>query len=148
MALRRHLPNAEVIIEYRLDHSMIPYTARKEFQESLFTVMDKIWAYVYQPASNPLLHVRHKFTIYDISAFNEDVIREAVLNAVGHRTWNDQSSVFIKQYPDSINIINAGAFPYGVTKDHSLTVRSQPRDKRVMEVLEKNRAGRTFGTGR
>ena len=43
-ALRKYLPNAEVIIEYRLDHSMIPYTARKEFQESLFTVMDKIWA--------------------------------------------------------------------------------------------------------
>ena len=102
-ALRKYLPNAEVIIEYRLDHSMIPYTARKEFQESLFTVMDKIWAYVNQPASNPLLHVRHKFTIYDISAFNEDVIREAILNAIGHRQWNDLSSVVIKQYPDSIN---------------------------------------------
>ncbi|MDR2087434.1 MAG: putative DNA binding domain-containing protein, partial [Dysgonamonadaceae bacterium] len=44
-ALREYLPNAEIIIEYRLDHSMISYTARKEFQESLFTVMDKIWAY-------------------------------------------------------------------------------------------------------
>ncbi|MDR2764422.1 MAG: ATP-binding protein, partial [Tannerella sp.] len=43
-ALRKYLSNAEVIIEYRLDHSMIPYTARKEFQESLFTMMDKIWA--------------------------------------------------------------------------------------------------------
>jgi ATP-dependent DNA helicase RecG len=80
-ALREYLSNAEVIIEYRLDHSMIHYTARKEFQESLFTVMDKIWAYINQPASNPLLHVRHKFTIYDILAFNEDVVREAVLNA-------------------------------------------------------------------
>jgi ATP-dependent DNA helicase RecG len=146
-ALREYLPNAEVIIEYRLDHSMIPYTARKEFQESLFTVMDKIWAYVNQPASNPLLHVRHKFTIYDISAFNEDVIREAVLNAVGHRTWNDQSSVFIKQYPDSINIVNAGGFPYGVTKDNILTVRSQPRNKRVMEVLEKTGQVERSGQG-
>ena len=34
-ALRKYLSNAEVIIEYRLNHSMIPYTARKEFQESL-----------------------------------------------------------------------------------------------------------------
>jgi ATP-dependent DNA helicase RecG len=146
-ALREYLPNAEVIIEYRLDRSMISYTARKEFQESLFTVMDKIWAYVNQPASNPLLHVRHKFTIYDISAFNEDVIREAVLNAVGHRTWNDQSSIFIKQYPDSINIINAGGFPYGVTKDNILTVRSQPRNKRVMEVLEKTGQVERSGQG-
>jgi ATP-dependent DNA helicase RecG len=146
-ALRQHLSNAEVIIEYRLDHSMIPYTARKEFQESLFTVMDKIWAYVNQPASNPLLHVRHKFTIYDIPAFNEDVIREAVLNAIGHRLWRDLSSVVIKQYPDSINIINSGGFPNGVTKDNILTVSSQPRNKRVMEVLEKTGEVERSGQG-
>jgi len=136
-ALRKYLSNAEVIIEYRLDHSMITYTARKNFQEALFTVMDKIWAYINQPASNPLLHVQHKFTIFDIPAFNEAVIREAVLNAVGHRQWNDLSSVIIKQYPDSINIINAGGFPSGVTKHNILTVNSKPRNKRVMEVLEK-----------
>jgi ATP-dependent DNA helicase RecG len=121
-ALVEYLPNAEIIIEYRLNHSMIPYTARKEFQESLFTVMDKIWAYINQPASNPLLHVRHKFTIYDIPAFNEDATRVAVLNAIGHRLWRDLSSVVIKQYPDSINIINSGGFPNGVTKDNILTV--------------------------
>jgi ATP-dependent DNA helicase RecG len=146
-ALREYLPNAEVIIEYRLNHSMIPYTARTEFQESLFTVMDKIWAYINQPASNPLLHVRHKFTIYDIPAFNEDVIREAVLNAVGHRLWRDLSSVVIKQYPDSINIINSGGFPNGVTKDNILTVSSQPRNKRVMEVLEKTGQVERAGQG-
>jgi ATP-dependent DNA helicase RecG len=146
-ALREYLPNAEVIIEYRLNHSMIPYTARKEFQESLFTMMDKVWAYINQPASNPLLHVRHKFTIYDIPAFNEDVIREAVLNAYGHRLWRDLGSVVIKQYPDSINIINSGGFPYGVTKDNILTVSSQPRNKRVMEVLEKTGQVERAGQG-
>jgi ATP-dependent DNA helicase RecG len=146
-ALREYLPNAEVTVEYRLNHSMIPYTARKDFQESLFTVMDKIWAYINQPASNPLLHVRHKFTIYDITAFNEDVIREAVLNSIGHRTWNNLSSVVIKQYPDSINIINSGGFPNGVTKDNILTVSSQPRNKRVMEVLEKTGQVERAGQG-
>ena len=146
-ALRKHLSNAEIIIEYRLNHSMIPYTARKEFQESLFTVMDKVWAYINQPASNPLLHVRHKFTIYDIPAFNEDAIREAVLNAVGHRLWSDYSSVVIKQYPDQINIINAGGFPSGVTKSNILTVNSKPRNKLVMEVLEKTGLVERAGQG-
>ncbi|MDR3127665.1 MAG: putative DNA binding domain-containing protein [Tannerellaceae bacterium] len=146
-ALRQHLPNAEVIIEYRLDHSMISYTARKEFQESLFTVMDKIWAYINQPASNPLLHVQHKFKILDIPAFNREVIREAVLNAIGHRQWNDLSSVVIKQYPDSINIINAGGFPSGVSKSNILTVSSKPRNKRVMEVLEKTGEVERAGQG-
>jgi ATP-dependent DNA helicase RecG len=146
-ALRQYLPNAEVIIEYRLHHSMIPFTARKEFQESLFTMMDKVWAYINQPASNPLLHVQHKFTIYDIPAFNEAAIREAILNAVGHRLWRDLSSVVIKQYPDSINIINSGGFPNGVTKDNILTVSSKPRNKRVMEVLEKTGQVERAGQG-
>jgi ATP-dependent DNA helicase RecG len=146
-SLREYLSNAEVIIEYRLDHSMIPYTARKEFQESLFTVIDKIWAYINQPASNPLSHVRYKFTIYDISAFNEDVIREAVLNAIGHRLWRDLSSVVIKQYPDSINIINPGGFPDGVTKNNILTVSSKPRNKLVMEILEKTGQVERAGQG-
>jgi ATP-dependent DNA helicase RecG len=146
-ALRQYLPNAEVIIEYRLNHSMIPYTARKEFQESLFTVLDKVWDYVNQPASNPLLHVQHKFKILDIPAFNREVIREAVLNAVGHRQWNDLSSVVVKQYPDSINIINAGGFPSGVSKDNILTVSSKPRNKRVMEVLEKTGEVERSGQG-
>jgi ATP-dependent DNA helicase RecG len=146
-ALQEYLPNAEIIIEYRLDHSMITYTARKVFQESLFTVMDKAWAYINQPASNPLSHVRYKFTIYDIPAFNEDVIREAILNAVGHRRWNDLSSVVIKQYPDCINISNSGGFPNGVTKENILTVNSQPRNKRVMEVLEKTGQVERAGQG-
>ena len=146
-ALREYLNNAEIIIEYRLNSSMIPYTARKEFQESLFTMMDKVWAYINQPASNPLLHVRHKFTIYDIPSFNEDVIREAVLNAYGHRLWRYSSSVVIKQYPDSINIINSGGFPYGVTKDNILTVNSQPRNKLVMEILEKTGLVERAGQG-
>jgi ATP-dependent DNA helicase RecG len=126
---------------------MIPYTARKEFQESLFTVLDKIWDYVNQPASNPLLHVQHKFKILDIPAFNREVIREAVLNAIGHRQWNDLSSVVVKQYPDSINIINAGGFPSGVSKDNILTVSSKPRNKRVMEILEKTGEVERSGQG-
>ena len=44
------------------------------------------------------------------------------MNAIGYRQWNDLSSVVIKQYPDSINIINAGGFPSGVSKDNLLTL--------------------------
>jgi ATP-dependent DNA helicase RecG len=136
-ALRKYLPNAAVTIEYRLDHSMIPYTARQEFQEPLFTAIDKIWAYINQPASNPLLHIRDKFNIYDIKSFNEDVIREAVINACIHRSYDFPDDVFIKQYPDEIIITNAGGFPSGVSKENILIINSRPRSKRLTEVLQK-----------
>ena len=136
-AIRKFLPNAAVTIEYRLHQSMIPYTARQEFQEPLFTAIDKIWAYINQPASNPLLHIRDKFNIYDIKSFNEEVIREAVINACIHRSYSFDDEVFIKQYPDEIIITNAGGFPSGVSKENILTVNSRPRSKRMTEVLQK-----------
>ncbi|MDR0395379.1 MAG: putative DNA binding domain-containing protein [Tannerella sp.] len=136
-ALRKYLPNAAVTVEYRLNHSMINYTARQEFQEPLFTAVDKIWAYINQPASNPLLHFRDKFNIYDVLSFKEEVIREAVLNACIHRSYSFSDDVFIKQYPDEIIITNAGGFPPGVSKDNILTVNSRPRSRRLTEVLQK-----------
>jgi ATP-dependent DNA helicase RecG len=136
-ALREYLHQTQTVIEYRLNHSMIPYTARQEFQEPLITGIDKMWAYINQPASNPLLHLQNGPYIYDIPSFNEEVIREAILNAYCHRIYYIQSDIFIKQYPDSIVITNAGGFPPGVTKDNILTVNSLPRCKRLAEVLLK-----------
>jgi len=52
-----------------------------------------------------------------------------------------------KQYPDRINIINAGGFPSGVTKNNILTVNSKPRNKLVMEVLEKTGLVERSGQG-
>jgi ATP-dependent DNA helicase RecG len=116
---------------------MIPYTARQEFQEPLFTAIDKIWDYINQPASNPMLHFQHKFHIYDIKSFNEAVVREAVINACVHRSYAFADDVFIKQYPDELVIANAGGFPAGVTKDNILIINSRPRSKRLTEVLQK-----------
>ena len=135
--IRKYLPNAAVTIEYRLHQSMIPYTARQEFQEALFKAIDKIWAYIDQPASNPQLHIRDKFYIYDIKSFDEEVIREAVINSCIHRSYSHTDDVFIKQYPDEIIITNSGGFPYGVSKENILTVNSHPRNKRLTEVLQK-----------
>jgi ATP-dependent DNA helicase RecG len=136
-ALKEYLPQAQTVIEYRLNHSMIPYTARKEFQEPLITGIDKMWAYINQPASNPLLHIQNGPYIYDILSFNEETIRESILNSYCHRMYNIQSDIFIKQYPDCIIITNAGGFPSGVTKDNILTVNSLPRCKCLADVLLK-----------
>ena len=134
-AIHKYLPCNNVIVEYRLFHSMIEYTARKEFTGPLFLIVDEVWNYINQPASNPLLHYRDKMNIYDIPAFNEVVIREAILNAICHRVMYIQSDVVIKQYPDMLTITNAGGFPFGVDIDNILKVNSMPRSKRISEVL-------------
>lgn len=135
--IRKLLPQNEIIIEYRLNETSIPYTARREFQEPLMLGINKIWDYINQPASNPLQHINYGPYILDIPAYNETVVREAVLNAVAHRSMQVKSSVVIKQTPYSISILNSGGFPIGVDKENILTTISVPRAKLLCEVLQK-----------
>lgn len=136
-AIRKHLYCNRVTVEYRLYHSMIEYTARQEFQEPLVLMVDSVWNYINQPASNPLQHYNDGFRIGDIPAFNREVVREAILNACCHRVMFIQSDVVVKQYPDQLIITNAGGFPVGVDVDNILTVNSMPRCKLITEVLQK-----------
>ena len=85
-AIRKYLPQNNIVVEFRTYHSMIQYTARKEFQLPLFIAIDKAWDYINQPASNPLLHYNDGSYIFDIPSFNKEAIREAILNACCHRS--------------------------------------------------------------
>lgn len=146
-AIRKCLPQNNIVVEFRMYHSMIQYTARKEFQLPLFIAIDKVWDYINQPASNPLLHYNDGPYIFDIPSFNKEAIREAILNACCHRSMLIQSDVVIKQYPDSITITNAGGFPSGVDINNILTVNSVPRSKLMSEILQKTGLVERSGQG-
>jgi len=145
--IHRILPQYEIIVEYRKDKSAIQYNARKEFVLPLFVGIYKVWDYLNQPFSNPEDHLRIGLDIQDINAFNEESIREGILNSLAHRSMQLLSSVVIKQSPDQLTIINPGGFPLGVNMNNILTVSSNPRQKRVAEVLEKTGLVERSGQG-
>ncbi len=146
-AIRKYLPQNNIVVEFRPNNSMIQYTARKEFQLPLFIAIDKVWQYINQPACNPLLHYNDGLKIYDIPSFNREAIREAILNSVCHRLMNIKSDVVIKQYPDSLTITNAGGFPRGVDINNILTVNSTPRSKLMSDILQKTGLVERSGQG-
>lgn len=145
--IHRLLPQYEIIVEYRRSKASIQYNARKEFVLPLFLGVYKVWDYLNQPLSNPEDHLRIGPDMHDIQAFNEDCIREGILNALAHRSLQMVSSVVIKQSPDELTIVNPGGFPLGVNVDNILTVSSNPRQKRVAEVLEKTGLVERSGQG-
>ena len=145
--IHRLLPQFNIVVEYRKNRALIPYNARKEFQLPLFIGVDKVWEYLNQPLSNPEMHLRMGTYIYDIQSFNEDSVREAILNAVAHRSMQIQSDVVIKQSPDELVILNPGGFPLGVDMNNILTVSSNPRSKRLVEVLQKTGLVERSGQG-
>lgn len=93
------MPQANVVLEYRTSRSQIRYSARVEYRLPLFLAIDKIWEYINQPACNPLLHINDLPAILDCRAFNEETVREAVINAMIHRSLQIGSDIFIRFYP-------------------------------------------------
>ena len=146
-AIRKFLPQNNVVIEYRKDPASIQYDERQEFQQPLFLAIDSIWAYINQPSLNPQMHISENAYIFDVKLFNKATVREAVLNAITHRSMVVQNDVVIKQSPTELTITNAGGFPVGVDKSNVLTVNSTPRSKRLAEVLQKTGLVEKSGQG-
>jgi ATP-dependent DNA helicase RecG len=113
--------------------------------EPLFLGIDKIWALI--NGKNGSIPVQSGAYIFTVPAFNEAVIREAVLNAITHRDYSIGSDVVIKQYPKKIIINNPGGFPKGVNLDNLVTVSSTPRSRLMAEVLEKTGLVERSGQG-
>ena len=146
-AIRKYMPQNNVVIEYRNDPASIQYDGRVEIQQPLFLAIEEIWAYINQPSLNPQVHVSENAYIFDIKLFNKETVREAVLNAITHRSMIVQNDVVIKQSPSELTITNAGGFPIGVDKSNVLTVNSTPRSKRLAEVLQKTGLVEKSGQG-
>jgi ATP-dependent DNA helicase RecG len=146
-AIKKFLPQNNVVIEYRNDPASIQYDDRIEIQQPLFLAIESIWTYINQPVLNPQVHISEKAYIFDIKLFNKETIREAVLNAIAHRSMIVQNDVVIKQSPNELTITNAGGFPIGVDKSNVLTVNSTPRSKRLAEVLQKTGLVEKSGQG-
>ena len=72
----------------------------------------------------------------DVPTFNERAVREALLNAVGHRDYQHPSSVFVKQYPHKLTVVSPGGLPTGITLGNILS-RQIPRNRRIADALEK-----------
>lgn len=146
-AIKKYMPQNNVVIEYRNDPASIQYDDRIEIQQPLFLAVESIWSYINQPVLNPQVHINANAYIFDIKLFNKESIREAVLNAVAHRSMIVQNDVVIKQSPTQLTITNAGGFPIGVDKSNVLTVNSTPRSKRLAEVLQKTGLVEKSGQG-
>lgn len=145
--LHTKLPQSKTIWEFRNSEAQIHHDSREVIDEPLFIAIDSIWKLINQPTLNRKYPVQSGAYIFDLHDFNEEVIREAILNAIVHRDYTIVSDVVIKQYPNTINIVNPGGFPKGVTIENILTVSSTPRSRLMTEILEKTGLVERSGQG-
>ena len=107
--LGRHLAQAEVIFEYRSNEASTPYQERREYREGLLSFHDDLWEEINK--RNDIQSFQSGFFRNDVPTFNERAVREALLNAVGHRDYQHPSSVFVKQYPHKLTVVSLAGCP-------------------------------------
>ncbi|RZJ90847.1 MAG: AAA family ATPase [Chryseobacterium sp.] len=144
-ALKQHLPQAKVILEFRNTKSQIPHDRREEIDGPLYIGIDKIWALIQTRNSSD--HISKGPYINDVPVFNETVIREALLNSIAHRDYSLTSEIVIRQSPKVITINNPGGFPKGVNLENLITVSSTPRSRLLSDVLLKTGLVERSGQG-
>ena len=131
-SLGKQLPQAELIFEYRSDEANLNFQQREEFREGFFRYYERLWQFV--NSRNDLQHYQDGFFRWEIPTFDEQVVREAILNAVSHRDYRLGGSVFVRQFPRRMDIVSPGGFPPGITPANILD-RQNPRNRRIAEAF-------------
>ena len=131
-ALGKYLAQAEVVYEYRSTDSSIQYAKRLEYRKGFFLFYNNLWEAI--DVRNDIQQYQDGLFRYDIPTFNEEVVREAILNAVSHRDYRLQGSVFIRQFPHKLELINPGGFPAGINAENIIRKQS-PRNRRIAEAF-------------
>jgi ATP-dependent DNA helicase RecG len=99
-----------------------------------FSYFDDLWKII--DLRNTNQHFQDGLFIWDIKTFNESAIRESILNAISHRDYRMGASVYIRQFPDKIEITNPGGLPHGITFENILWQQS-PRNRLIADVFSK-----------
>lgn len=133
--LRNHLPDAEIVFEWRNDSSDIAYGARSSWRAGFMLIADNIWRTV--ASRNTTFRYQEGFVQREIDAYDEKSVREAVTNAFVHRDYSlAGNSIIIRVSPDRFYVENPGDFMAGVTVDNIMD-KSVYRNRLLAESLEK-----------
>lgn len=143
--LNEKLPQAAVMLEYRNSENQIPFDNRIAFSEPFFILIDELWNTI--NLRNGSFPIQDGAYIFNIPFFNEEVIRESINNAITHRDYRKTSEIVVKQFPQRLDILNAGGFPIGVNLENLLKTPSTPRNRLLADVLQKTGIVERSGQG-
>jgi len=132
-AIVKYLPHSEIVFEYRSMEAAGPAAQREDFCVAFFNSYDHIWKLV--NLRNDKQHYQEGLHVFPVSTFNEQVVREGLLNAVTHRNYQIGGSIFVRQYSRRIVIESPGGFPWGITAENILDKHSA-RNKLIAGIFQ------------
>ena len=127
------LPSAELIYLHMTNET--EYDKRINCTQPLLVLFDKISSEIQQ--RNRSFSLKIGLFDYAIPNFPEVVIREALLNALIHRDYRLLSPIYVRHYPDFLEIASPGNFLGGITPENILTHEPIIRNPLLMTILAK-----------
>ena len=143
-ALQTYFPQHEVIYLYQETDTEIK--ARLNLKRPIFAILAQLTEII--NARNPIRTLKQGLFHIQIPSFPEEVFREAILNALCHRSYLELTSVYVHHTPREMVISNPGGFPEGITPENILTAEPKQRNRLLAEIFEKVGLVDRAGTGR
>jgi len=81
-----------------------------------------------------------------LPAYEEDVVREVLVNALVHRPYTQSGDIYLNLHPDRLEVVNPGRLPLGVTP-HNILHASRRRNHGLarifhdLELMEREGSG-------
>jgi len=132
-ASKRHLPQNEIIY-FRFGESDVDPVQSIYMKMPLLRSIEKIWDFI-EPFNSVHL-IKDAFLETPIPSFPEDVVREAILNAVVHRDYTLPDSIYVRMFPERLEISSPGSFIGGVTPHNVLTHPPVRRNPLLAEIFQ------------
>lgn len=144
-AIKRFLPQAEVIYLHYNEKNLEEYNARFDMKLPIITMLDRLAQKIQN--DNKIVTVQIGLFRLEISDFSEKVFQEAFLNAVTHRDYQSNGAVYVKHYPDKIVIENPGGFLEDINEKNIITHPSVARNRAIAETLQRLKYVQRTGQG-
>ena len=143
-AIAKYLPQAEIII-LTYNEGQTEYHKRLELKVPLIQSVDRIQQFFED--RNGIKNIQMGLFKLEVKDYPINVFQEALLNAISHRDYESNSSIFVKFFSNEVIIENPGSFPTGVDSTNIITHPSSPRNKLIAETLQKLKYVQRSGQG-
>ena len=117
----------------------------KEFGWSVFKQFEDVVNYL--ALCNKTVSTIKGLVRTDKQDYPEEVIREALLNALVHRDYSFSGSIIINVNDSKMEFISLGGLLPGLSTEDIRIGISQPRNKKLAEVFHRLRLIKSYGTG-
>lgn len=125
---RRAIGTAPIVqaIRYDEDGNKINKWNWDDYESSPIDLVDSIWKEI--PDFRESYEIADGLFRRSVPAYDKDVVRELLVNALVHRPYTQRGDIFLNLHPDRLSVVNPGRLPLGVTPRNLLHASRRRND--------------------